>query len=63
MGTKSLEIIQAYSFQQNVSELRRALDTLVPGFDANREPVPSTNANRLDVKKGGKRRRTFHSPK
>jgi glycosyltransferase involved in cell wall biosynthesis len=33
MGSKSLEIIQAYSFDQNVSGLRQALHHVVPGFN------------------------------
>ncbi len=32
MGAKSLEIIQNFSFEQNVSGLRQALHALVPGF-------------------------------
>jgi glycosyltransferase involved in cell wall biosynthesis len=38
MGLKSLNKIQPYSFEQNVSGLRIALQTLVPGFSADREP-------------------------
>ena len=37
MGLKSLEKIQAYSFKQNVSALRNALQSLVPGFRAQSE--------------------------
>jgi len=44
MGTKSLEKIQAYSFEQNVSELRRALEALEPGFGANRELASANHA-------------------
>jgi glycosyltransferase involved in cell wall biosynthesis len=34
MGEQSLRIIQNYTFDQNVSGLREALQTLVPGFSA-----------------------------
>ena len=44
MGTKSLEKIQAYSFEQNVSELRRALEALEPSFGANRELASANHA-------------------
>jgi glycosyltransferase involved in cell wall biosynthesis len=34
MGTKAAETIRAYSFQRDVEGLRRALASLVPGFEA-----------------------------
>jgi glycosyltransferase involved in cell wall biosynthesis len=37
MGLKSMEKIQAYSFEQNVSGLRHALEAVVPGFVAVRD--------------------------
>ncbi|MBS1801937.1 MAG: glycosyltransferase family 4 protein [Acidobacteria bacterium] len=34
MGLKSLEKIEAYSFEQNVAGLRKALQAVVPGFES-----------------------------
>ena len=41
MGQKSLARIQTFSFEQNVSELRRALEAVVPRFSAMKHsPLP-----------------------
>ena len=45
MGSKSIERIQAFSFEQNVLGLRRALEAVVSGFVALRHPATPTMLN------------------
>jgi len=47
MGMKSLEKVQACSFEQNIAGLRQALHALVPGFSENLEPAVKTGAKRI----------------
>ena len=46
MGMKSIEKIDAYSFEQNVLGLRHALETIVPGSVETREQAAARSSDR-----------------